>query len=139
VGWALADSSVLQKTAPRSLTPAVSRIVLNEGLAGIRYLSKHGHDMENWALFEHFQILTLQPRSMEPRSMEPRSIRRDDPGLEPAKTRRRQVRLASGVIDADSRLLEDHCFVSVKEHAILEMPTDAPRKNQFFQVPALLQ
>ena len=68
------DASVLQKTAPRTLTQAVSRIAFNQGLAGIRYLSKHGHDIENWALFEPFQILTLKAQS----------IRRDDPSLERA-------------------------------------------------------
>ena len=68
------DASVLQKTAPRSLTQSVSRIVFNDGLAGIRYLSKHGHDIENWALFEPFQILILEAEQ----------LRRDDPDLERA-------------------------------------------------------
>ena len=45
--------SVLQQTAPRILTQFVHRIVFNSGFAGIYYRSKYGHDIENWALFEH--------------------------------------------------------------------------------------
>lgn len=41
------DASVLQKTAPRTLTQFVSRIVFYTGFAGIYYLSKYGHDIEN--------------------------------------------------------------------------------------------
>jgi hypothetical protein len=55
------DASVLQKTAPRSLTQFVSRIVFYAGLSGIYYLSKYGHDIENWALFEPFQINVRDP------------------------------------------------------------------------------
>jgi hypothetical protein len=50
------DASVLQQTAPRILTQFVSRIVFNDGFPGIYYRSKYGHDIENWALFEPFQI-----------------------------------------------------------------------------------
>ena len=50
------DASVLQQTAPRILTQFVSRIVFYEHFAGIYYRSKYGHDIENWALFEPFQI-----------------------------------------------------------------------------------
>jgi hypothetical protein len=46
------DASVLQRSGPRLLTQNVSEIVYSEGLDGIRYLSKYGHDIENWALFE---------------------------------------------------------------------------------------
>ena len=45
------DASVLQMTAPRGLTQLASRVVFSEGLAGIYYRSKYGHDVENWALF----------------------------------------------------------------------------------------
>jgi hypothetical protein len=65
------DASVLQKTAPRNLTQLVSRVVFSERLAGIYYRSKYGHDVENWALFEPFQI---NPKDSE-------SIRIDDPDL----------------------------------------------------------
>ena len=68
------DASILQKTAPRILTQSVSRIAFNDGLAGIRYLSRHGHDIENWALFEPFQINVKEHQT----------IRRDDPDLQRA-------------------------------------------------------
>jgi hypothetical protein len=47
---------------------------LLRGLAGIYYRSKYGHDIENWALFEPFQIDAKNP---EP-------IRADDPDFERA-------------------------------------------------------
>jgi hypothetical protein len=50
------DGSALQMTAPRSLTQLASRVAFSKGLAGIYYRSKYGHDVENWALFEPFQI-----------------------------------------------------------------------------------
>lgn len=65
------DASVLQKTAPRTLTQFVSRIVSYAGFAGIYYLSKYGHDIENWALFEPFQI---KVKILRP-------IQRNDPDL----------------------------------------------------------
>lgn len=68
------DASVLQMTAPRGLTQLASRAVFTEGLAGIHYRSKYGHDLENWALFEPFQI---NARDSEP-------IRADDPDLQRA-------------------------------------------------------
>jgi hypothetical protein len=68
------DASVLQQTAPRILTQFVSRIVFSDGFAGIYYRSKYGHDIENWAVFEPFQIKVQDP---EP-------IRSDDPDLERA-------------------------------------------------------
>jgi hypothetical protein len=55
------DASVLQKTAPRILTQFVSRIVFYAGFSGIYYLSKYGHDIENWALFEPFRIAVREP------------------------------------------------------------------------------
>ncbi len=68
------DASVLQMTAPRGLTQLVSRAVFSEGLAGIYYRSKYGHDIENWALFETFQI----------EIKESEAIRTDDPELQRA-------------------------------------------------------
>lgn len=68
------DASVLQMTAPRNLTQLVSRVVFSERLAGIYYRSKYGHDVDNWALFEPFQI---NVRDSE-------SIRTDDPELQQA-------------------------------------------------------
>lgn len=68
------DASVLQMTGPRGLTQLVSRVVFSEGLAGIYYRSKYGHDVENWALFETFQI----------KIKESEAIRTDDPDLQRA-------------------------------------------------------
>ncbi len=58
------DASVLQKTAPRTLTQFVPRIVFYAGFSGIYYLSKYGHDIENWALFEPFQINVRDPETV---------------------------------------------------------------------------
>ena len=58
------DASVLQKTAPRTLTQFVSRIVFYAGFSAIYYLSKYGHDIENWALFEPFQIRVRDPETV---------------------------------------------------------------------------
>jgi RES domain len=58
------DASVLQQTAPRILTQFVSRLVFYEDFAGIYYRSKYGHDIENWALFEPFQIANLGAESI---------------------------------------------------------------------------
>jgi hypothetical protein len=52
----------------------VSRIVFNGGFAGIYYRSKYGHDTENWALFEPFQIMVQEPEFIRP----------DDPDLQRA-------------------------------------------------------
>src|SRR5258708_14865850 len=60
------DASVLQQTAPRILTQFVSRIVFNGSFAGIYYRSKYGHDIENWALFEPFQIKVQEPEVIRP-------------------------------------------------------------------------
>jgi hypothetical protein len=46
------DASVLQRSGPRVLTQNVSDVIYKEGFNGIRYLSKYGHNIENWALFE---------------------------------------------------------------------------------------
>lgn len=66
------DASVLQKTAPRTLTQFVSRIVFYAGFSGIYYLSKYGHDIENWALFEPFQLNVRDPEgvSVEDRDLQ---------------------------------------------------------------------
>jgi hypothetical protein len=50
-----------KKTVPRTLTQFVSRSVFNAGFSGIYDLSKYGHDIENWALFEPFQIAVRNP------------------------------------------------------------------------------
>ena len=68
------DASALQMTAPRGLTQLASRVVFSERLAGIYYRSKYGHDVENWAVFEPFQIEVKDSES----------IRIDDPDLQQA-------------------------------------------------------
>lgn len=68
------DASVLQRTGPRVLTQFVSRIIFYAGLAGIYYRSKYGHDIENWALFEPFQIEVKGLQTVQP----------DDPDLQRA-------------------------------------------------------
>jgi hypothetical protein len=50
------DVSVLQQGKPRRLTQLASSEVYKAGLNGIYYRSRYGHDLENWALFEPFQI-----------------------------------------------------------------------------------
>jgi hypothetical protein len=65
------DASVLQRSGPRLLTQHVSAFVYDEGLDGIRYLSKYGHDIENWALFEPANLSDQLANDIE----------RNDPGL----------------------------------------------------------
>jgi hypothetical protein len=58
------DASVLQRSGPRSLTQRVSEFVYREGFDGIRYLSKYGHDIENWALFEPAELTEKRARAI---------------------------------------------------------------------------
>ena len=60
------DASVLQRSAPRILTQSVSEFVYGEGLDGIRYLSKYGNDIENWALFEPADLTDTNQRAISP-------------------------------------------------------------------------
>ena len=50
------DVAILQQGKPRRLTQLSSLEVYKAGLNGIYYRSRYGHDLENWALFEPFQI-----------------------------------------------------------------------------------
>jgi hypothetical protein len=50
------DASLLQSHIPRKLTQLASLEVRRRGFDGIYYRSRHGHDLENWALFEPFSI-----------------------------------------------------------------------------------
>lgn len=65
------DASVLQRSSPRRLTQLMSRVVYEDGADGIRYLSKFGNDLENWAFFEPVTILTKRTEG----------LREDDPDL----------------------------------------------------------
>lgn len=44
------DASVIQNASPRRITQLASRQAYETGCAGICYLSRYGHDLENWAL-----------------------------------------------------------------------------------------
>jgi hypothetical protein len=50
------DDSVLPQGEPRRLTQLASLKVNEAGLDGIYYRSRYGHNLENWALFEPFEI-----------------------------------------------------------------------------------
>jgi hypothetical protein len=50
------DGSALQSPRPRQLTQCASRIVHSRGLNGVRYASRFGNELENWALFEPWDI-----------------------------------------------------------------------------------
>jgi hypothetical protein len=54
------DASALHRTAPRRLTQLVSREVYVRAFDGIAYRSKYGQDLENWALFEPFQLADVR-------------------------------------------------------------------------------
>jgi len=60
------DASVLQRSAPRILTQRISEFVYGEGFDGIRYLSKYGNDIENWALFEPVDLTARNQRDIPP-------------------------------------------------------------------------
>jgi hypothetical protein len=53
------------------LTQNVSAAVYRRGFQGIRYLSKYGHDIENWALFEPTDLTEVINDAIRP----------DDPDL----------------------------------------------------------
>jgi RES domain len=52
------DASVLQRDVPRRITQLASLAVYELGLPGIYYRSRYGHDLENWAFFEPFKIIS---------------------------------------------------------------------------------
>jgi len=60
------DASVLQRSAPRILTQRISEFVYGEGFDGIRYLSKYGNDIENWALFEPVDLTARDQQDIPP-------------------------------------------------------------------------
>jgi hypothetical protein len=66
LGMADFDASVLQRSGPRILTQRVSEFVYGEGFDGIRYLSKYGHDIENWALFEPAELTSIVREPIPP-------------------------------------------------------------------------
>jgi hypothetical protein len=72
------DGGDLRRRAPRAFTQEISRYVFERGvaddgesLAGVRYLSRLGDDIENWAIFE----------GSEPENAVSEEIASDDPDL----------------------------------------------------------
>jgi hypothetical protein len=75
------DAGDVRRRAPRALTQELSRYVFEHGsdehgrpLAGIRYASRLGDDLENWAIFEGF----------DPTDQRVEEISADDPELRAA-------------------------------------------------------
>lgn len=60
------DASVLQRSAPRHLTQLASLEAWSKKFDGVYYRSRHGHDLENWALFEPFRISETKSDSIAP-------------------------------------------------------------------------
>ncbi|MGB8097781.1 MAG: RES domain-containing protein [Terracidiphilus sp.] len=56
LGLADLDVAVLQQGQPRRLTQLASLEIYKVGLNGIYYRSRYGHDLENWAIFEPFDV-----------------------------------------------------------------------------------
>jgi hypothetical protein len=56
LGIAELNAGVLEESGLRELTQHASRLVYNSAFDGIRYLSRYGHNICNWALFEPFKI-----------------------------------------------------------------------------------
>jgi hypothetical protein len=81
-GVSTLDAAALYSAAPRGFTQAASRFVFESasGYAGIRYLSRFGHDIENWAIFEPFGTRIRALDSGLP-------IEERDPDLEEAMSR----------------------------------------------------
>lgn len=78
------DGGELRRRAPRALTQEISRYVFEHGidadgsaLAGIRYLSRLGDELQNWAIFE----------GTEPTDQTSEPIARDDADLGAALTK----------------------------------------------------
>lgn len=59
-------AATLQATHPRRLTQLISRAVYEEKFNGIKYPSKYGHDLQNWAVFEPFHISDVSIDSIYP-------------------------------------------------------------------------
>ena len=56
LGLADLDVAILQQGQPRRLTQLASLEVYKTRLTGIYYRSRYGHDLENWAIFEPFEL-----------------------------------------------------------------------------------
>ena len=74
LGIKVFDASTLLATSPRRLTQLVSRFVYESGFRVIRYPSKHGLELENWAFLD---CVPVNNPGVE-------EIRLDDPDLQQA-------------------------------------------------------
>lgn len=72
LGLADLDVAILQQGQPRRLTQLASLEVYKSGLNGIYYRSRYGHDLENWAIFEPFDVQVAADAEL---------ISEDDPDL----------------------------------------------------------
>jgi RES domain len=70
------DAGDLRTRVPRALTQEISRHVYDQGFAGLRYPSRLGDDIVNWALFEPPPLQRVVTRAQ--------SLRADDPDLQAA-------------------------------------------------------
>jgi hypothetical protein len=70
------DGGDLRSRAPRRLTQEISRHVYDQGFAGLRYPSRLGDDIVNWALFEPPPLQRVVTRAQR--------LRADDPDLRAA-------------------------------------------------------
>ena len=71
------DLSSLERAEPRLLTQRAGRIAFELGFAGVFYLSRYGHSIENWAIFEDWAVPERFPIH-QPKS---RKLAEDDPDL----------------------------------------------------------
>ena len=58
------DLSTLETAEPRRLTQLASRQAYRMNLAGVFYHSRHGHSLENWAIFEPFPLENPQSENL---------------------------------------------------------------------------
>ena len=65
------DAAAMQRATPRRISQLASRQAYEAGCTGIYYLSRYGHDLENWAIFEPFPI---RPKAAQPISTDDESL-----------------------------------------------------------------
>ncbi len=72
------DAAAIRLTAPRAFTQEISRHVFDDSVGGARrwngiaYLSKHGDDLDNWAIFEPAAPAPHRRRPLRPSRRRPR-------------------------------------------------------------------
>jgi RES domain len=65
------DAATMQHATPRRISQLASRQAYEAGYTGIYYLSRYGHDLENWAVFEPFPI---RPKGIQAISTDDESL-----------------------------------------------------------------